>query len=235
MAFLETKWPKINVVLMLLFCTYSSKAQSEYSKYAIGINLGVNTTFADLAIKKQTFGGALSFQYFFNENIAIALDGQLGVLAGGSRSKDLYGREFKNSYQALSLGAKISLATFIGETENATVEAMKLLYVGAGFGAINNRLVDVVRQSPNGAGDFAGTNKSINLLVPLSIGIFVPVKDKYGDSKVDLSLAYQSNLTFGEGLDGYGDTGIKLQNKHIDIFNAITLGLRLRIGSQSYW
>jgi hypothetical protein len=77
---------------------------------------------------------------------------------------------------------------------------------------------------------FPGADNSVNFVVPLNVGIHWEIKDYWNETRYIIGMNYQSNLTFGEGLDGYNDPKSIFKNDGVDIYNMGTISVKYCFG-----
>ena len=237
---------KFILFFVISLTTVAAKAQGgyDYSKLGLGVGVGYGRAFADT--KRQDYHPSFNFGLIYNYEpyIPIALEFQFGTLSGGGRTidKDPYGRIYKNNYKALILHADLQAGAIMDYSNSDFLNMLKNFYVGTGIGAINNKMVDIQRTNlyPQHApiGDtygFEGKDKSTNLLIPLRFGYEFKIFDAYDEPSFTITLGYQHNITFGEGLDGYNDDPDKFKNNSPDQYGMFTIGFKYSfLGSGSY-
>lgn len=216
--------------MVLLFCI-NANAQSNFYKMTIGGGAGATQSFADLA--KQDFGlaGYGTFDYNFTPFLSLGVEGQMGEINGGDVYTDPNYRQFINRYKTFTINGKVSLGALIDYGRTGFSNVIKGLYVGAGAGIVMNKMRFVVREKPDDGYIFPGLDSSKDLLVPLNLGINFNFADRYGYYKYSLNVNYQSNITLGEGLDGYDDSARRFKNGSPDIYNFFSIGLRYHFGT----
>ena len=223
-------------LLLASLFIFSSQINAQiYHKFGAGISLGANTSFVDLEKKDQGVSGRLNLDYYFTPYITLGLEAQGGKILGGNIFSDPHFRQFTNSYKSLVVNAKLSLGAIVGYTENETLASFNSLYVGTGFGAIINKMSFIVRQKPGTTYIFPGEDESVNLVVPFNIGMHIPLPSQTGIPKFMINVNFQSNVTFGEGLDGYNDASAKFKNKYPDMYTLFSIGIKYNFGPETYW
>ena len=80
---------------------------------------------------------------------------------------------------------------------------------------------------------FPGKNASINVLIPVTAGINFNFLDAWDETRYILSIGYQMNVTFGEGMDGYNDPPSKFKNNDSDMYAFATIGIKYCFGRQA--
>jgi hypothetical protein len=226
--------------LSLLFYI-NAAAQSNFYKISAGGGFGLTQSFADL--KKHSFGmaGYGLVDYYFTPFISAGIEGQMGEINGGNKKTDINLREFINSYKAFTINGKIALGELIDYQKGEFSNSIKGLYIGTGFGLVMNDVnrvrkepvdPDVPVTDPPAPGKiWPGKDKSTNLLFPLNVGINFYFPDRSGYTRYILNFNYQSNLTIGEGLDGYDESSRTFKSGAPDIYTYFSVGLRYQFGS----
>lgn len=221
----------ILALLLPVILYVNAAAQSNFYKLGLGGGVGLTQSFADL--NKHDFGlsGYGTLDYYLTPFISLGMEGQFGEINGGDVYKDPNMRQFINTYKAVNLNGKLALGALIDYKHSDFANVIKGLYVGAGVGAIMNKMKFVVREKPDGSGYiFPGKDKSTDLLVPLNLGINFNFADRSGYYRYGLNVNYQSNITLGEGLDGYDDSPIRFKSGNPDIYNYFSIGLKYYFG-----
>lgn len=223
------------ILFVLLACLSFKQTFGQFNYYRIvgGMNLGMNTAFADVAKKKPAQTFSANIDYYLTPFSSIGVELQNGTLGGGDRELDPDKRFFKNNYSALSVGYKVQLAQLIDIDNRSPLYKIRGIYAGAGIGVMRNSISDgeIVRVQPGTGYVFPGTSKSINLTYPLNAGINLPVSDRWGRTRVVFNFNYQFNITSGEGLDGYDDAsrGGAFHSRP-DMYGVASAGLKVCFG-----
>jgi len=72
-------------------------------------------------------------------------------------------------------------------------------------------------------------------MVPIRLGYEVRINNSYGEQFMALNFGVVTNVTWGEGLDGYNDPSKNFKNNAPDTYRQIFAGLKFNFGpSQSY-
>lgn len=237
---------KFILFFVISLTTVAAKAQGgyDYSHFGVGIGVGYGRAFADT--RKQDYHPAFNVNIVYNVTpfVPFALEYQFGKLSGGGRTpdKDAYGRQYANSYKAFILHGDLQAGAIIDYADSWLLNSIKNFYVGTGIGAIKNKMTDIQRTNlypqndPIGATHgFEGKDKSTNLLIPLRFGYEFKIFDAYDEPSFTITIGYQHNITFGEGLDGYNDNPDKFKNNSPDQYAQLSIGFKYSfLGSGSY-
>jgi len=228
---------KITVLTLvsLLFSQFSI-AQSNYYKFSAGLGVGPNFSYTDVYQGSwgHTFYG--TFDYHFTPFVTLGLEAQYGLVQGGDIKTDRYNRQFVNEYSAISANFKLMLGEIVNYDRNEFLYSMRGFYAGFGVGVINNNIKQIVRYRPSdsndpGYGPFPGKDNSLNIWVPINLGINFYIKDSYDYARYVININAQTNITLGEGLDGYNDSPFKFQNDSPDIYNTYSVGIKYFFGN----
>lgn len=220
----------ILTLLLPILLYVNATAQSNFYKIGIGGGLGVTQSFADL--NKHDYGTAVYgvLDYYLTPFVSLGAEGQIGEVNGGDINTDPNHRQFINGYKAFTLNGKLSLGALIDYDRSGFTNSIKGLYVGAGVGVIANKMKYVVRKKPTDGYIFPGSNYSKDIVIPLNLGINFNFMNRSGYYRYGLNFNFQSNITLGEGLDGYNDSPIKFRSGNADIYNYYSVGLRYYFG-----
>lgn len=201
-----------------------SFAQTNYYKFSVGAGAGATMAFADLQKKHITFAGYGTVDYYFTPYVTLGLEGQKGELAGGDVFLDENNRQFINSYLTGTVNLKVSLGEFISSSQRRIpfFDFLGCLYGGVGLGIIKNKIANV---RYNETYFFPGEDKSTEEIVPVNIGINVPLANRWGFTRFDINVNWQTTFSFGEGMDGYTPAA-----GHNDIYSYLSAGVKLHFG-----
>lgn len=207
----------------------SAFAQSNFHKVSLGAGGGLTTSYGDLS--EHNSGAALygTADYLFTPFFSLGLEVQNGTIKGGQFKPDTYGRQFKNNFRSLSANAKLQLGAVVDYKHSRLLNYLKGLYLGAGVGAIQNRVKELERRIP-GAPDHVYVPESKEAFIPLSAGYNYYIPNKHGQYRYVLNVNYQTNVILGEGMDGYDGSTISLVNTKPDVYTFFTLGIKYNFG-----
>lgn len=225
----------IFLTVFLLMIAKFSDAQSNYFKWSYGLSAGPNFSKTDVVDGGWGYTIAGTIDHHFTPFITGGLEAQYGMIQGGDIVTDRNNRQFKNKYMGINANMKFMLGEFINYDKTNFLYNIKGLYLGAGIGAVKNNITDIVRYRPSysndpGYGPFPGSDKSTDLWVPLNLGINFYLNDGWGYVRYVINVNAQSNVTFGEGLDGYNDPESKFKNYDPDTYNVYSIGFKYYFG-----
>ncbi len=221
---------RVSASLFAMLISLTAFSQSNFQKLNLGAGVGSTHSFTDL--QKHDFGwaGYGTLDYYFTPFFSIGGEIQKGEIVGGDINTDPYERQFINSYATATVNGKIALGAFINYDRNSFSNVIKDLYFGAGAGVVHNRMKSVVRYQPSTGYKFPGLDTSNDIVFPVNLGINFYFRSYNGIPKVALNVNVQSNVTIGEGLDGYNDSSVRFKNTNPDIYNFYSIGLRYHFG-----
>ncbi|MES2829189.1 MAG: hypothetical protein V4687_13585 [Bacteroidota bacterium] len=221
---------RISTSIFALIIGVNAFAQSNFHKISLGIGGGGTHTFTDVQKHDFALAGYGTFDYHFTPFFSLGAELQKGELAGGDLQSDPYERQFINKYMSATFNGKLALGAFIDYDRNGFSNFIKDLYIGAGAGFVSNKMKSIARYQESTGYKFPGLDNSTDVTFPFNLGINYYFKSNSGIPKVALNLNLQSNLTVGEGLDGYDDSSVKFKNNNPDIYNFYSIGLKYHFG-----
>ena len=221
----------MKIILTSIFLAFSISvfAQSNFYKLSIGGGAGFTRSYTDLP--EHNYGRAFygTADFFFTPFASLGLEFQDGNVKGGQNNMNGLGNSFNNSYRSLSVNGKLYLGAVVDYKHSKLFDYLKGLYVGAGVGAIQNRVFDLQRTSSDEP-EQVYRPSSKEAFIPLNLGLNYYIHDKYGQYRYVLNVNYQGNITMGEGLDGYDSSTIRFKNGNPDVFTYLTLGFKYKFG-----
>jgi hypothetical protein len=215
---------------LALFLCFNAVAQTNYYKLSIGGGYGFTQSFTD--IQSHDFGQSLygTLDYFITPFLSLGGELQSGKIKGGEVATDRHQRAFVNSYKAATVNGKLYLGALVNYEGSTFLKATRWAYIGGGAGIIRNRMTKIARIQKSTGYVFPGKNASYELTVPINAGINFYFPDRSGNHRLAINLNFQSNITLGEGLDGYDDSPRVFRNGFPDIYNFYTIGLKYHLG-----
>lgn len=231
---------KFTLCFILGFSTLLLKAQDSYNftRYGVGFYGSYNYPYADLKTANNGKTYAVAGYYNVSPYIPLGLEIQFGSLSGGSIVTDQHKRQYDNHYKAVIAHGDFALGEIIEYDGSFLMHMVKDLYVGTGVGLISNNMAFIQRTNlnpsleyPVGTYTYPGKSTSMNLMVPLRIGVEFKFYNAYDEPFLGLNIGYIHNLTWGEGLDGYTDPSSGFKNNAQDQYRQIVVGLKFNFGS----
>ncbi|MFD2863567.1 hypothetical protein ACFSYC_02600 [Mucilaginibacter antarcticus] len=224
-----------------MFSTLITRAQGgsyNYGRYGIGFNASRNRPYADL--KQANDGKSFNVTGYYNVTpyIPLGLEIQSGDLSGGNIVTDQYKRQYKNQYVAVIAHGDFTLGEIIDYDNSFFMHLFKDIYFGTGVGLVSNKMTFIQRTNlnpsdvyPVGSYTFPGQDKSMELMVPLRVGIDLKIYNSYSEPFMSVNIGYIHNVTWGEGLDGYTDPASGFKNNSPDQYRQIVVGVKFNFGS----
>jgi hypothetical protein len=222
---------KVSTTVIALLLCMNVMAQSNFYKISIGGGIGYTHSFTD--VKKHDFdlAGYGTLDYHFTPFFSLGAEIQKGQIVGGSIETDPFERQFINSYAAATINTKVALGAFINYNSGYFSNFAKDVYLGVGAGIIRNRMKSVVRfQESNPLYRFPGDNYSNDIVLPFNLGTNIYFRSFSGFPRLAININLQTNVTIGEGLDGYNDSSEKFKNSSPDIYNYYSVGVKYHFG-----
>lgn len=227
---------KYILLAAVFIVSFAAKAQSgyNYNAFGFGIGGGIVHPLADLKKGYDDKAFNANFTYYYNPYVPIVLEFQLGKLRGGGNdvSQDKDTRRFENSYKSLMVHINYQLGDAIDYYRSDFLNILKNFYGGIGVGAMFNNVNTNRYSLLDHTYRFPGSDKSVNLVIPLRFGYEFKIYDYYGVPKFGIDIGYQHYVTFGEGLDGYADPTSKFKNNAPDQYRHVTIGLKYNFGTE---
>lgn len=229
---------KATVFFILLILKLAANAQDSYnfSHWGIGFFGSSNFPYADLKQANQGKTFNITGYYNLTPYVPLGLEVQFGNLSGGSIVTDISRRQYDNHYMAVIAHGDLALGEIIDYDGNFFLKFAKDLYIGTGFGMMNNKMAFIQRTNlipngyPVGGYTFPGQNSSVNFIVPLRFGYEFKIYNTYGEPFIGLNIGYIHNITLGEGLDGYSDPSTGFKNNSPDQYRQIIVGIKINFG-----
>jgi hypothetical protein len=218
------------ISFLALFLCFNAFAQTNFYKLSAGAGYGLTQSFTD--VEKNDFAPSAyaTVDYFFTPFLSLGGELQYGKIKAGAAADDPAKRTFVNAYKAATLNGKLYLGALVDYDRSAFLNAMKWFYVGGGAGIVRNNITKIRRVDKSTGNDFPGKNASFEMMVPINMGISFYFPSQSGNRKLAVNLNIQSNLTVGEGLDGYDNSSETFKDGFPDIYNFYSIGVRYHFG-----
>ncbi len=222
---------RLPLFFLLILSSVVAKSQGyNYRAFGVGVNYNSLFPYTDLASAKTSSGISVTGFYNLSENIPLGLEVQMGELAGGGVNTDLHRREYRNKFTAVIARGDVFLGQIMEYDYYSPMRYLTNFYAGSGIGVIRNNMAFIQRVQPNTGYVFPGKDKSLNLMVPIRVGYELKINNAFGEPFIGINLAYIINVTWGEGLDGYGDSSDDFKNNVPDLYRQISLGIKVNFG-----
>lgn len=225
---------KINIlsafVLFVLFSTQAAFAQ--FSRpISIGAGAGGTMSLADLGNSDIRFAGHIEVDGLITPFISVGLRGEKGMLSAWGWNSD-----FENRYHVINANAKVRLGQFLSLPDNYSYYSLgastfsKILaniYVGAGVGAMKNNIdnnihPDYRNSVGNMGGEISEDLTSYHFVVPLSIGMDIPIGRTLYGPRWAININYQQSLVPSDNIDG-------VINRNNDQYAYLSVGVKLAL------
>ncbi|NNU33902.1 hypothetical protein HK413_06640 [Mucilaginibacter sp. S1162] len=199
---------KITLFFILGLLKLSANARDSYnfSHWGVGFFGSTNFPYADLKQGNQGKTFNITGYYNLTPYVPLGLEIQTGSISGGSIITDVAKRQYDNHYMAVIVHGDLALGEIMDYDGNFFLKFAKDLYIGTGFGMINNKMAFIQRTNliatgyPVGTYTFPGQNSSANLIVPIRFGYEFKIYNTYGEPFIGLNIGYIHNLTSGRRL-----------------------------------
>lgn len=206
-------------------------AQSNFYKLSGGVGLGGTFSFTDVYKSGIGYAALANIDYNFSPFVTAGLEIQKGMVRGGNVNTDPHMREFTNSYMAFAGNFKFRAGEITDFYYNDFLNLTKGFYLGTGLGYIKNNMTSIVRVKPDGSGYvFPGDDKGSSIYLPINIGMDFFIPDRWGDIRYTFNVNFQSNFVFADNLDGYNDPKTTMRNQFPDMYNVLSVGLKIHFG-----
>jgi len=195
---------KIVLLITIIFAAASLKAQNEFQQITLGAGAGAATTYASSQIAKTTPAFSANLSYYPKKFFNIALEAQVGELAGGNAG--MSNASYTNKYAAVIFEPTFHFGAifnnsfnnlqgdFVNKSGYDFASVCKNFYVGTGFGLIHNNVTNIDQTT--------SYSQNIVAVVPVKFGYEISFADQYDNPMLKLNLSYSFNSALGRGLDG---------------------------------
>lgn len=222
----------IYILFSLVLIFAFSKANAQFSKpVSIGFGGGGTILHGDLRNKPVSYAGHLEVDYLITPYISAGVHGEMGRLKGD----DFYGRDTDNKYYTVNANIKVRAGQFLGNpdnysyfilSDNSFMSFLSNVYLGAGLGFISNDITAHRRYSGmEVVPSYDGVDKSNEMIIPLSIGVDIPLGQSLYGPTWAINLNYQHSLSTGDNLDGYEHE----YSKYNDHYGYFSLGVKIAL------
>lgn len=218
------------ISFLALFLCFNTFAQTNFYKLSAGAGYGLTQSFTDVARNDFAPSGYGTLDYFFTPFLSLGGELQYGKIKARAAADDPLERAFVNAYKAATINGKLYLGALADYEHSDFLNAVKWFYVGGGAGIIRNHITKVTRVNKFTGNEFPGREASFEMMVPINMGISFYFPSESGNRKLAINLNVQSNLTMGEGLDGYDDSSETFKEGFPDIYNFYSIGIRYHFG-----
>jgi hypothetical protein len=229
---------KILLFFILILSSIVVKAQGDYnfSPLAVGFGTSIIRGYTNVAKQDNTLSGNINFNYYYTPYVPLTAELQFGRLEGGSINTDQYKRAYTDNYTSFIVHGDLQFGQFIDYEYSDFLNVLKNVYIGTGFGILDNNVknqrTNLIPEpgEPVGSYTFPGTDHSIDPLVPLRGGYEFKIYNEFDEPYIRIDIEYEHNIVFGSGLDGYDDPPNHFKHEHPDQYREITLAFKYNFG-----
>lgn len=215
-------------LLFLALCG-TKVAQAQFTRpLSVGVGGGTTINLTDLANVEVQAAGHLEVDALLTPFISVGVHAEKGNLKGHG-----YDSDFKNKYLAFNANAKLRVGQFMGIADNYSyynLQASPLqsilanIYVGAGAGFMKNNISNNISPLYQDAviamgGSFAEDLDGFHFVVPVNVGLDIPIGRTLYGPQWAVNLNYQHTITTNDNLDG-------VINRQKDHYSYISLGVK---------
>ena len=216
--------------LFLLLAFNESSAQ--FAKpVSVGFGGGGTILHGDLQEKPVSYAGHLEVDYLITPYITVGVHGEAGRLKGD----DFYGKNTDNKYYTVNGNIKVRAGQFLGNpdnysyfilSDNSFKSFISNVYIGAGVGFISNDITAHRRYSGvDIVPSFQGVDQSDELIIPLNVGVDIPLGQSLYGPTWAINLNYQHSFSMDDNLDGYKNDF----SKYNDHYGYFSLGVKIAL------
>lgn len=211
---------------------FVNTAFAQFSRpVSVCVGAGGTLSLADLGNSDIRFAGHIDVDGLITPYISVGVHGEKGILSAYG-----WNSEFENRYYTLNGNVKVRLGQFLSLPDNYsnyTLRASILnqilanIYLGGGVGFIKNSIENsidpnYVESISNMGGEITDDLNSENLVIPLNIGLDIPLGRSLYGPKWAINLNYQHSLLPKDNLDG-------VINKKNDQYSYLSLGVKMAL------
>lgn len=226
---------RIYIFLLCALAGLQASAQSNFYKLSVGAGGGFTVGYGDLRSQSMSPAVVGNAEFYFTPYVSAGVEGQLGRIKSGDTTAGY--AHYNNKYKAASVYARLAAGAFMNHTYRPTTlkKLVRGVYVGTGIGLLRNNITDrypAINVNPRVD---QGKRASWDAFIPLNVGINYGISEKNGYERFVINLNYQGNLTFGEGMDGFDQNPLFVQNTSRDIYTFTSIGIKYKFGPVGYF
>lgn len=219
-------------VFVLLVALSLNSAFAQFSRpVSVGIGAGGTLSLADLGNSDIRFAGHADIEGLINPFISVGVHGEKGIMSAYG-----WNSEFENRYHTINANVKVRLGQFLSLPDNYSNYTLgastfdKILaniYLGGGVGFMKNSIVNNIHPNYNESisnmgGEISDDLDSHNLVIPVNIGLDVPLGRTLYGPRWAINLNYQHSFLPKDNLDG-------VINRKKDQYSYLSLGVKLAL------
>ncbi|MFB5944510.1 hypothetical protein [Albibacterium profundi] len=225
---------KKNIFLAFgLFAFFSlNNAFAQFSRpVSVGVGAGGTLSLADLGNSDIRFAGHVDVDGLITPFISVGVHGEKGIMSAYG-----WNSEFENRYYTINGNVKVRLGQFLSLPKNYSNYTLRAsifnqilanIYVGGGVGLFkssieNNIDPNYTESISNNGGEVSDDLNSGNLVIPLNIGLDIPLGRTLYGPRWAINLNYQHSLLPKDNLDG-------VINRKDDQYSYLSLGVKMAL------
>lgn len=207
---------KIYATFVALWAVTGSFAQT-----SVGIHGGSARSHTDATPSKNRATFGINAQHELTPYFALRANLNFGQLRGGDVQESSL-MSYTNNYGQADLGIRFYPLRLANMKERSGLAYLSKIYGGVGIGALksNTRIND---QLPSRSFSFMQDYKGTDLVIPVELGIKLPLGKIAKDPKFDLELYYRFFFMGTDKMDGYVPN--LSSNKSNDAFSSFGIGI----------
>jgi len=234
---------KMKITFLIAACisvAVASSAQVRYESsdpfntYSFGVGVGYSTIYGALKQSDPEPVLLLHLAKHFGSFFTVDAELQHGTIKSTEPANHwTTGLSETNQYNALNVNGRVTMGKFMGAPTNTFSRLLSNLYVGAGFGIVNNDITNITDK-------FKTTDtKTINsdivtsgmtVVVPVNIGLNIYTKKLFGFGGSQFNINYQQNYAFNDDINGYSFPSTTTNHKYNAIYSVLSVGLSFYLG-----
>jgi len=210
---------RIYLIIVSIIISGRLQAQDNFQAISVGGGAGMATAYTGAPVQKNTHALYADAGFYATPFININIEGQKGTLAGGAYKKNF--KSFDNDYRALMVNVELQAGQFFGEQPAGLLKAASGIYIGTGYGFLNNNIINQNISKPTVTDNVKNTIG----VIPTKLGYELNLLKVNEEPALKIDFWYTFNYTVGKGLDGYYDT----YSKAFNFYNYYAIGVRYAI------
>lgn len=197
-------------------------------RWHIFIQGGTATPYTDVKDNKQSnfmIGGGIQYRALYY--LDVSLDIGSGKLSAGATDANASNKQMKFTNNILSVAVLARFAPLKLTNDipyKSALYYISNLYVGTGIGFMKNKVEANIFKDDDYA--YIGNNDGSNVILPVELGISLPVWHLPHQQDISLNINYRFNFCLDDKVDGYQTPSYVNERK--DVYNTLLFGLGYR-------
>lgn len=220
-------------LVFALFAFFSfNTAFAQFARpVSVGLGAGGTLSLADLGNSDIRFAGHVDVDGLITPFISVGVHGEKGIMSAYGWNSD-----FENRYYTINGNVKIRLGQFLAIPDNYSNYTLRAsmfnqilanIYLGGGVGFIKNSIQNDIASSYQSSiesmgGEISDDLNSQDLVIPLNIGLDIPLGRTLYGPRWAINLNYQHSLLPKDNLDG-------VINRKDDQYSYLSLGVKMAL------